>query len=76
MPKQLLAFAGQHQAPTNAIKQSNAEHVFQVLDLARERRLRDSKAHGRVGDRALIGDSNECSQMAQVHGSQVYAVPA
>jgi hypothetical protein len=73
MPKQLLAFAGQHQASANAIKQSDTELVFQILDLARERGLRDSEADSRLGDGALLGDSNERSQMAQVHGSQAYA---
>jgi hypothetical protein len=64
MPKQLLAFAGQHQAPANAIKQSDAKLVFQVLDLAGECGLRDSEADRRLGDGALLGDSNERSQTA------------
>ena len=67
MPKELLAFASQHQTPANAIKQSDPELVFQVLDLAGERRLRDAEMGRRLGDGALLGDSHERSQMAQVH---------
>ena len=35
------------------------------MDLAGERRLRDSEPDSRLGDGALLGDSNERPQMAQ-----------
>jgi len=76
MPEELLAFPGQYQTAANAIKQSDAEFVFQVFDLAGERRLRDSEVGRRLGYGALLGDSNERSQMAQIHESRVYAIPA
>src|SRR5262245_3761837 len=71
MPEQLLAFSGPHQAAANAIEQSDAEFVFQVVDLAGECRLRDAEADRRFGDGALLGDSNERSQVAQVHAASL-----
>ena len=72
--KQLLAFAGQHQPAADAIEQSDAELVFEVLDLARQRGLRDAQAEPSLGDGALLGDGDEGSQMAQVHGCKIMPV--
>src|SRR5262245_52146272 len=67
MPQELLAFTGQHQTAADAIKQFDAELIFEVFDLAGERRLRHPEVGRCLGDGAGLGDSNESSQMAQVH---------
>ena len=42
--QQLLAFAGQHQPPPDAIEQLEAHLLLELTDLARQRRLGDAQA--------------------------------
>src|SRR3954465_6306129 len=49
------------------VEQRAAKLFFQVMHLARQRRLRHAQALGRPHKRAGVGDRNEVTQMSQFH---------
>ncbi len=52
------------------VEQHGADHLLQLLDLVRKRRLRDVQAFGRAREAARVGDGEKIAQMAQLHGSE------
>ena len=67
--QQHLAVAGQDQPAPDAIEQRDAEIGFKILDLARQRGLRDAELCRRFRDRAEVRDGHERTQMPEVHVS-------
>jgi hypothetical protein len=51
-----------------SLKESNTQPVFEVADLLRDRRLRDTKAIGGAAEIACLGHGQKISQMAHLNG--------
>jgi hypothetical protein len=51
-----------------ALKESNTQPVFEVADLLRDRRLRDTKAIGGAAEIACLGYGQKISQVAHFDG--------
>ena len=54
--------------PTRAtVEQLRAEFVFEVFDLAAERRLHDMEVTGGLGHAAVFGDCQKITKMSKFH---------
>jgi hypothetical protein len=67
IPEELLAFCGQDEAASNAVKQPKPQLLLKVHDLPRKSRLRNAQAQRRFRNRAQFRYSDERSQAPQVH---------
>ncbi|AMN78292.1 hypothetical protein AYR47_08130 [Pseudomonas azotoformans] len=63
-----LAFGGGTQVFVRAVHQHAAELLFQALDAAAERRLRDAHGIRRAHETAVLVERDEVAQLAKVHG--------
>ena len=58
----------QLEAAWRALEQRRADRVFEILDLAGDRRLRDMQLLGGGPHAAQFGNSNEIAKMSKLHG--------
>ena len=62
LAQQIGTGIGQFDAPFGAAKQRRADFLFQLLDLARQRRLRHAQLRCRAAEVQRLGDGNEIAQ--------------
>ena len=67
--EQLLAFAGQQEAASDAIEKVQTEFVLKIDDLPGQSGLGDVKAQGSLGHGAEFRHGNEGSNVPQVHAA-------
>jgi hypothetical protein len=67
MAEQLFSFSRQTKPATHTVEQLQAQVLLELADVPGQRRLRNSKAGGRLGNRAQFGNRDERSRMTQVH---------
>jgi tripartite-type tricarboxylate transporter receptor subunit TctC len=67
--KQLLAFAGQHEAPSHTIEELETELLLEIAYLPGESRLGNAQVHCRLGNGAQLGDGDESSRVPKIHDS-------
>src|SRR5579884_3727858 len=65
-------FGGAH-AASEAIKEPRSEVAFELLNLLRERRLRDAAALGGAAETACVRDGAGISQLMEFHRHILYA---
>ncbi len=70
--EQQRAGGGQAHAAAVAGKQRNAEFVFEFLDLAAQRGLRQAQFGGGAADAAGARDVHEVAQFFQFHGAPAF----
>jgi hypothetical protein len=63
--EELTADAGKSDVTGTAVEQGHLQRALELLDRARERRLRDRQLLGRSRERPRPGDGGECPQVAQ-----------
>src|SRR5262249_30305687 len=70
--QQILAGAGKAQVAPGAFEQRDAQLGLQIVDLTRERRLRNAHAGGGTRDVFGLGHGHEISQVSQLHSEELY----
>jgi len=63
------AEVGEANGAAEAIEEAAAEFGFELLDLLRERGLRDMAFFGGSGEGASVGDGAEVAELVEFHGS-------
>jgi len=66
--QKLVARTGQRHALACAVEQRRADLLFELLDLVRQRRLRDMQPLGRAREVERAGQCDEVAQVPQFHG--------
>jgi hypothetical protein len=69
-----LAGLGHAHLLAAAVEQGRTQLVLQLLDLVRQRRLRDVQALRRAGEVQRLGDGVEVAEVAQFHGGVAAAL--
>ena len=73
-PLEVLLASGRQVDPASRTSQQlNPELGLELLDLLRQRRLRDVQALRRATEMALLGDCDEVAQVSQLHGANLPA---
>jgi hypothetical protein len=65
--RDLAADFGEQHLARRALDEGDAELVFELLDLRRQRRLADETRLGGVAEVLVLGEGDEVTQIAQVH---------
>src|SRR3954463_5030283 len=65
------ALLGEINAAFGAVEQANAEFLFEIENLARERRLGQMEAFSGPGEVELLGHRDEIPHMAQLHTPRI-----